>query len=104
MGGPKCQIHYLYLKKKMTFAFEMGKAVRPSSLIRTSRWTLLIIGIWWGNKRYNTLKKQEDDIRAYNKTMKPIWDQEKAALKAKESREQMLYLAKEVGVTPPPGF
>ena len=48
--------------------------------------------------RYNTLLKQEDEIRAYNARMKPIWDKEKADKLAKINRENMLSLAKEVGV------
>ena len=48
--------------------------------------------------RYNELKVQEDEIRAYNAKMKPIWDAEKAEKAAKANRENMLQLAKEVGV------
>ena len=48
--------------------------------------------------RYNELKIQEDEIRAYNAKMKPIWDAEKAEKAAKANRENMLQLAKEVGV------
>ena len=33
-------------------AFDMGAAVRPSGLIKTARWTLLITGIVYGYKRY----------------------------------------------------
>jgi len=83
-------------------AFDMGAAVRPSGLIKTARWTLLITGIVYGYKRYNTLLKQEDEIRAYNAKMKPIWDKEKAEKLAKINRENMLALAKEVGVTVDP--
>lgn len=49
--------------------------------------------------RYNQLLVQEDEIRAYNAKMKPIWDKEKADKAAKLNRENMLALAKEVGVT-----
>ena len=49
--------------------------------------------------RYNQLLVQEDEIRAYNAKMKPIWDKEKAEKAAKLNRENMLTLAKEVGVT-----
>jgi len=79
-------------------AFDMGEAVRPSGLIKTARWTLLLAGVVYGYKRYNTLLKQEDEIRAYNARMKPIWDKEKADKLAKINRENMLQLAKEVGV------
>ena len=33
-------------------AFDMGPAVRPSALIKTTRWSLLLVGIWYGHKRY----------------------------------------------------
>jgi len=78
-------------------AFDMGPALRPSALIRTARWSLLLVGIWYGNKRYNQLKIQEDEIRAYNAKMKPVWDAEKAEKAAKLNRENMLILAKETG-------
>jgi len=82
----------------MSGAFDMGEAVRPSALIRTARWSLLVVGIWYGARRYNQLKIQEDEIRAYKARMKPIWDAEKAETAAKVNRENMLKLAKEVGV------
>ena len=47
--------------------------------------------------RYQINKAREDEIRAYNAKMKPIWDAEKAAELAKTNREQLLYLAKETG-------
>merc|ERR1712018_178686 len=85
-------------------AFDMGPALKPSALIRTARWSLLLVGIWYGNRRYNQLLKQEDELRAYNAKMKPIWDAEKAEKLAKLNRENMLALAKEVGVKPPADF
>ena len=36
---------------KMSGAFDMGEAVRPSALIRTARWSLLLVGIWYGARR-----------------------------------------------------
>ena len=33
-------------------AFDMGEAVRPSGLIKTARWTLLLAGVVYGYKRY----------------------------------------------------
>jgi len=85
-------------------AFDMGPAGRVSPLIKTARWGLLVAGIFWGMKRYNANKATEDAIREHNARMKPIWDAEKAAAKAKSDREGLLYLAKETGVKPPPGF
>lgn len=48
--------------------------------------------------RYNANKATEDEIRAYNARMKPIWDAEKAQKAAKMNREQLITLAKEAGV------
>ena len=48
-------------------------------------------------QKYNQLKIQEDEIRAYNAKMKPVWDAEKAEKAAKTNRENMLILAKETG-------
>jgi hypothetical protein len=47
--------------------------------------------------RYSINKTREDEVRAYNEKMKPIWDAEKAAAAAVANREQLLYLAKETG-------
>lgn len=54
--------------------------------------------------RYNANKASEDAIRAYEAKMKPIWDAEKAAKAAKENREGMIKLAREVGVKVPANF
>merc|ERR1712241_1506353 len=77
--------------------FDMGPAVKVSPLIKTARWGLLLAGVVYGYKRYNVLKAREDEIAAYEARMKPIWDAEKAAAKAKEGREQLIILAKETG-------
>ena len=45
--------------------------------------------------RYNKNKATEDEIRAYNARMKPIWDAQAAAEKAKANKEEMEKLAKE---------
>ena len=44
--------------------------------------------------RYQINKAREDEIRAYNLKMKPVWDAEKIANDAVANREQLLYLAK----------
>merc|ERR1712241_343767 len=84
--------------------FDMGPAVKVSPLIKTARWGLLIAGIVYGYKRYNVLKAREDEIAAYEAKMKPIWDAEKAAAKAKVDRANMIQLAKDVGVPVPENF
>merc|ERR1712228_711371 len=87
-GLRKCLTSFLHLIKrfsydqtqiqKMAAAFDMGPAGRVSPLVKTARWTLLIAGIWWGSKRYAQLKTIEDERRAYEAKMKPIWDAAKA--------------------------
>merc|ERR1712121_428225 len=95
---PDCSRHFANMS-----AFDMGPAGKVSPLIKTARWGLLIAGIVYGYKRYNVLKAQEDEIAAYEAKMKPIWDAEKAAEKAKLNREQMLILAKDTGTPVPAG-
>ena len=34
-----------------------------SPLIKTARWSALIAGIWWGNKRFAENKVIEDEVR-----------------------------------------
>merc|ERR1712051_135084 len=91
-------------KYKMSAAFDMGPAGRVSPLVKTARWTLLIAGIWWGSKRYAQLKTIEDERRAYEAKMKPIWDAEKAVKKEAANRESMLSLAAAAGVKVPADF
>jgi F-type H+-transporting ATPase subunit e len=85
-------------------AVELGAPVRVSPLIKAGRWTALIAGIYWGTKRYNANKATEDEIRAYNAKMQPVWDAEKAAAAAKANREQMIYLAQATGTPIPEDF
>merc|ERR1712002_279243 len=61
-------------------AFDMGPATRVSPLIKTARWSLLLLGIYWGNKRWNQLKAVEDERRAYEAKMQPIWDADSEGL------------------------
>ena len=53
------------------------------SSLQTCRWTALLVGIWWGNKRWQANKATEDEHRAYLAKMQPIWDAEKAEKAAK---------------------
>ncbi len=94
----------LSIKMSGVGAFDMGPAGKVSPLIKTARWGLLLTGIWWGHKRYQINKAREEEIRAYNLKMKPVWDAEKAVESAKANREQLLYLAKETGTRIPPNF
>jgi hypothetical protein len=78
--------------------------VAVSPLIKTVRWSALIAGIWWGNKRWHENKVTEDEHRAYLAKMQPIWDAEKAAKAAAANREQLIYLANATGTPIPEGF
>lgn len=100
----------------------LAEPLRVSPLIKTCRWTALLVGIWWGNKRWQANKATEDEHRAYVAKMQPIWDAEKAEKAAKvrplhiigyqvlnlstfqANRENMIYLAKATGTPIPPDF
>ena len=58
------------------------------------KWTALMLSPEY-LFRYNKNKAAEDEIRAYNARMKPIWDAQAAAEKAKANKEEMEKLAKE---------
>ena len=83
----------------------------------------MLVGIWWGNKRWQENKATEDEHRAYLAKMQPIWDAEKAEKAAKvrlltstalpltdfsflfqANRENMIYLAKATGTPIPADF
>ena len=84
----------------------------------------MLVGIWWGNKRWQANKATEDEHRAYLAKMQPIWDAEKAEKAAKvrilwilwvvqlivfiipfqANRENMIYLAKATGTPIPADF
>ena len=51
----------------------------------------------WYFFRFNALQKIEDENVAHIAKMTPIWEAEKAAVKAKEAREQLIQLAKDTG-------
>jgi len=85
-------------------AIELGAPVRVSPLIKFSRWTALIAGIYWGSTRYAANLAAETEVRAYNAKMKPTWDAEKKAASEKANREQLIYLAEATGTPIPADF
>merc|ERR1711978_574543 len=87
--------------KMSTAAFDMGPAGRVAPLIKLTRWTLLIAGIYYGSKRYSALKAVEDNRRAYEAKMAPVWAAEDAAAKEAAAKAGMADLAKQAGV---PGY
>jgi len=106
---PTCDGILLKVVKNENFvsddmAIELGAPVRVSPLIKFSRWTALIAGIYWGSKRFAANKAAEDEVRAYNAKMQPIWDAEKKAAAEAANREQLIYLANATGTPIPEGF
>lgn len=59
--------------------------IRVSPFIKLARWSLLLVGIWYGSTRWNYLHRKEEKYRDYLKEMKPIWAAEEAAKKRESS-------------------
>merc|ERR1712203_82636 len=95
------ELHRKKRTRMSTAAFDMGPAGRVAPLIKLTRWTLLIAGIYYGSKRYTALKAIEDNRRAYEASMEATWAAEDAAAKVKADKQGMADLAKMAGV---PGY
>ncbi|XP_021953957.1 ATP synthase subunit e, mitochondrial [Folsomia candida] len=78
--------------------------IRPSSLIKVGRWSLLALGIMYGISRQSSLVKKETKLREIEAIEGPAREAKKAAEKARLNREELLYLAKETGTPIPPNF
>lgn len=66
--------------------------IRVSPLIKFGRWSLLLLGIWYGSTRWNYLHRKEEKYRAKLRETKPLRDAEAAAKKKAEEEQQMLEL------------
>ena len=75
--------NHKFFQKVLDLEMVLAEPLRVSPLIKTCRWTALLVGIWWGNKRWQENKVTEDEHRAYVAKMQPIWDAEKAEKAAK---------------------
>lgn len=71
--------------------------IRVSPLIKFARWSLLLLGIWYGSTRWNYLHRKEEKYRDYLREMKPVWDAE-AAQKKKEDELKEMAALKEQGL------
>lgn len=71
--------------------------IRVSPLIKFARWSLLLLGIWYGSTRWNYLHRKEEKYRDHLRQMKPVWEAE-AAAKKKEADERELAQLKEQGI------
>ncbi len=84
----QCDIWWQYLSEiEITFLIVLRAFVKIVTI-----WLAIVLDF-----RYQINKAKEDEIRAYNLKMKPVWDAEKAVEAAKANREQLIYLAKETG-------
>lgn len=66
--------------------------IKVSPFIKLARWSLLLLGVWYGSTRWNYLHRKEEKYRAYLAEMKPVWDAEAAAKKKEEDAKQMAEL------------
>lgn len=71
--------------------------VNTAPLIRFSRWSLLLLGIWYGSTRWNYLHRKEEKYRAHLLEMKPQMDAE-AALRKKEAEQREMAELKKQGI------
>jgi F-type H+-transporting ATPase subunit e len=75
-----------------------------SPLIRFSRWTALIAGLTYGMYRTGRLEKKEERLHEIEEKKRPALEAAHAREKMIKTREEMLTLAKQVGVEVPASF
>ncbi|XP_077543861.1 ATP synthase, subunit E [Haemaphysalis longicornis] len=83
---------------------ELAPPVSVSPFIRACRWGFLTAGILYGAYNYRRLSRKEAKVREYEAKQMEILKAKKEAEKGKVMREEMITLAKEVGVPVPPNF
>lgn len=69
--------------------------IRVSPFIKLARWSLLVLGVWYGTKRWNALHRREEKYRDHLREMKPIWDAEKAEAKRLAEMKELEDLKKQ---------
>jgi len=82
----------------------LGAPVQVSPLIKAGRWTALLLGVWWGATRFQANKATEDAYQAIEAERKIIRDAKSAEEKARMTKEELLYLAKQAGIKVPENF
>jgi len=85
-------------------ALPLKAAVRPSALIKTGRWTMLLLGVAWGSHRWQANHEVEEAFRAKEAIEKPIRDAKHAAEKVVQDRLNLIDLANSCGVPVPKDF
>jgi len=72
--------------------------VKVTSVIKVSRWSLLVLGIFWGVSRNQILGAREAAIREKEEAERPAKEAAMKAEKERKYREEMEYLGRETGV------
>uniref|UniRef100_A0A023FYA4 ATP synthase F(0) complex subunit e, mitochondrial n=1 Tax=Amblyomma parvum TaxID=251391 RepID=A0A023FYA4_AMBPA len=83
---------------------ELAPPVSVSPFIRACRWGFLAAGIFYGAFNYKRLSRKEAKVREYEAKQMEILKVKREAEKQKQIREEMITLAKDVGVPIPPNF
>lgn len=82
----------------------LGPPMPISPLIRFSRWSALILGVTYGVYHNRHLVKKEERLHEIEERKRPAREAAAAKVKAYKTREEMLTLAREVGVPVPADF
>uniref|UniRef100_A0A131YGT4 ATP synthase F(0) complex subunit e, mitochondrial n=1 Tax=Rhipicephalus appendiculatus TaxID=34631 RepID=A0A131YGT4_RHIAP len=83
---------------------ELAPPVSVSPFIRACRWGFLTAGIFYGAFNYRRLSRKEASIREYEAKQMEMLKGKREAEKQMKTREEMISLAKDVGVPVPPNF
>ncbi|XP_037577671.1 ATP synthase subunit e, mitochondrial-like [Dermacentor silvarum] len=83
---------------------ELAPPVSVSPFIRACRWGFLTAGILYGAFNYRRLSRKETKIREYEAQQMEMLKGKREAEKQKKMRDEMITLAKDVGVPVPPNF
>uniref|UniRef100_A0A6M2E0Q1 ATP synthase F(0) complex subunit e, mitochondrial n=1 Tax=Amblyomma tuberculatum TaxID=48802 RepID=A0A6M2E0Q1_9ACAR len=83
---------------------ELAPPVSVSPFIRACRWGFLTAGIFYGTFSYRRLSRKEAKVREYEAKQMELLKGKREAEKQKQIREEMITLAKDVGVPVPPNF
>ncbi|KAL1423312.1 hypothetical protein MTO96_021288 [Rhipicephalus appendiculatus] len=83
---------------------ELAPPVSVSPFIRACRWGFLTAGIFYGAFNYGRLSRKEASIREYEAKQMEMLKGKREAEKQMKTREEMISLAKDVGVPVPPNF
>uniref|UniRef100_C9W1E1 ATP synthase F(0) complex subunit e, mitochondrial n=1 Tax=Rhipicephalus sanguineus TaxID=34632 RepID=C9W1E1_RHISA len=83
---------------------ELAPPVSVSPFIRACRWGFLTAGIFYGAFNYRRLSRKEASIREYEAKQMEMLKGKREAEKQMKAREEMITLAKDVGVPVPPNF